>query len=103
VPAESASGQSIVTIEGLEANGHLDPVQQAFLEEEAFQCGYCTSGMIMATHSLLMANPNPTDEEIVEVMDGNVCRCGTYPRILAAIRRAAQDMKAMKAVKAKKS
>jgi len=98
-PADSVSGQSIVTIEGLEANGHLDHVQQAFLDEEAFQCGYCTSGMIMSTHSLLLANPNPTDEDIVELMDGNICRCGTYPRIMAAIRRAAHDVKDMKAKK----
>lgn len=89
-PASSVSGAKIVTIEGLERNGVLSPVQQAFLEEEAFQCGYCTSGMILAATSLLRDHPHPTDREIIEEMDGNLCRCGTYPRILAAIRRAAQ-------------
>jgi aerobic-type carbon monoxide dehydrogenase small subunit (CoxS/CutS family) len=88
--ASSVSGSKIVTIEGLEQNGALSPLQQAFLDEEAFQCGYCTSGMIVAATSLLRENPHPTDSQIVEEMDGNLCRCGTYPRILAAIRRAAQ-------------
>jgi aerobic-type carbon monoxide dehydrogenase small subunit (CoxS/CutS family) len=87
------AGQKIVTIEGLTANGHLHPLQQAFLDEEAFQCGYCTSGMIMSAHSVLAAHPHPSDEEIIQFMDGNVCRCGTYPRIMAAIRRAAQGAK----------
>jgi aerobic-type carbon monoxide dehydrogenase small subunit (CoxS/CutS family) len=86
-------GSKIVTIEGLAANGKLHPLQQAFLEEEAFQCAFCTSGMIMSAHSVLSANPNPSDEDIIQYMDGNVCRCGTYPRILAAIRRAAQGAK----------
>ncbi|MBZ5491540.1 MAG: (2Fe-2S)-binding protein [Acidobacteriia bacterium] len=92
-PAESVAGQKIVTIEGLTANGHLHSLQQAFLDEEAFQCGYCTSGMIMSAHSVLAAHPHPSDEEIIQFMDGNVCRCGTYPRIMAAIRRAAQGTK----------
>src|SRR5437870_2751640 len=89
-PAESVVGQKIVTIEGLAANGHLHLLQQAFLEEEAFQCGYCTSGMIMSAHAMLLAHPHPSDDEIIEYMGGNVCRCGTYPRIMAAIRRAAE-------------
>jgi aerobic-type carbon monoxide dehydrogenase small subunit (CoxS/CutS family) len=93
VPAESVTGSKIVTIEGLAANGQLHPLQQAFLDEEAFQCAFCTSGMIMSAHSVLTARPNPTDEDIIQYMDGNVCRCGTYPRILAAIRRAAQGAK----------
>jgi aerobic-type carbon monoxide dehydrogenase small subunit (CoxS/CutS family) len=92
-PAESLVGQKIVTIEGLAANGQLHPLQQAFLEEEAFQCGYCTSGMIMSAHAVLTTHPHPSDEEIIQSMDGNVCRCGTYPRIMAAIRRAAQGAK----------
>lgn len=90
IPAESAAGLKIVTIEGLSANGRLHPLQQAFLDEEAFQCGFCTSGMIMSVLSVLSADPHASDEDIIQSMDGNVCRCGTYPRILAAIRRAAQ-------------
>jgi aerobic-type carbon monoxide dehydrogenase small subunit (CoxS/CutS family) len=93
IPAESLVGQKIVTIEGLAANGHLHPMQQAFLDEEAFQCGFCTSGMIMSACAVLAANPHPSDGEIIDYMDGNVCRCGTYPRILAAIRRVAHGAK----------
>lgn len=87
-PLGSAKGAKIVTIEGLERHGVLRPVQEAFLEEGAFQCGYCTSGMIMAATALLAEIPHPTDTQIVENMNSNVCRCGTYPRIVAAIRRA---------------
>jgi len=87
----AAAGKHVITIEGLEQNGVLHPLQQAFLREEAFQCGYCTSGMILAATALLDANRNPTDDEIVSAMNGNVCRCGTYPRIVAAVRRAAQS------------
>jgi len=88
VPAASVTGQKITTIEGLSQNGHLHPVQQAFLDEEAFQCGYCTPGMIMSAVRLLNSNSAPSDEDIFDYMNGNVCRCGTYPRIMAAIRRA---------------
>ncbi len=84
----SAQGTQIITIEGLESNSALSPVQQAFLDEEAFQCGYCTSGMILSATALLREHPHPTDQQIVEYMDGNICRCGTYPRITAAIKRA---------------
>lgn len=84
-----AAGKKITTIEGLEQNGKLHPVQTAFLEHEAFQCAYCTSGMIMSTVALLNARPDPSDEEIIAQMNGNICRCGTYARILAAIRQAA--------------
>jgi aerobic-type carbon monoxide dehydrogenase small subunit (CoxS/CutS family) len=91
VSASSAAGAKIVTIEGLEVDGKLSPVQQAFLDEGALQCGYCTSGMIMNATSLLNSKHKPTHDEIVEAMNGNVCRCGTYPRILAAIERAAGD------------
>ena len=90
-PVSAAAGAKITTIEGLEQNGALTPVQQAFVDEGAFQCGYCTSGMIMSATSLLRENRNPSEEQIVEAMDGNVCRCGTYPRILAAVKRAAQQ------------
>ena len=90
-PVSQAAGKKVLTIEGLEQNGKLHPVQAAFLEQEAFQCGYCTSGMIMGTVALLNATPNPTDADIVRQMNGNVCRCGTYPRIVAAVRMAAQS------------
>jgi aerobic-type carbon monoxide dehydrogenase small subunit (CoxS/CutS family) len=85
----SAAGKKITTIEGLEQNGRLHPVQEAFLHAEAFQCGYCTSGMIISAVALLDSYPSPTDEEIVRQMNGNVCRCGTYQRIIAAIHQAA--------------
>ena len=88
IPASAAANAKIITIEGLERNGRLDPIQEAFLEEGAYQCGYCTSGMIMSASALLRDNHSPTDEQIITAMNGNVCRCGTYPRILAAIRRA---------------
>lgn len=88
--AGSVKSSKITTIEGLESHGSLSPVQQAFLDEESFQCGYCTSGMILSATSLLREHPHPTDQQIVEAMDGNICRCGTYPRIVTAIKRAAQ-------------
>ena len=86
----SAGNKKITTIEGLEQNGHLHPVQQAFLDGEAFQCAYCTSGMIMSAVGLLTRTPNPTKDEIRRHMNGNVCRCGTYSRILAAVEQAAR-------------
>ncbi len=89
VPASEAASHKIVTIEGLAADGKLSALQQAFLDEQSLQCGYCTSGMIMNATALLRSKHNPTDEEIIEAMNGNLCRCGTYPRILAAIQRAA--------------
>jgi len=92
-PVSAAVGTEITTIEGLEQHGTLSAVQQAFLDEGAFQCAYCTSGMIMAATALLADRAHPTDEQIVEAMNGNLCRCGTYPRILAAIRRAAEAKK----------
>ena len=85
----SAAGQKITTIEGLERAGRLHPLQEAFLRAEAFQCGYCTSGMIMSSLALLEAHPHPSDAQIVRYMDGNICRCGTYSRIIAAIQDAA--------------
>ena len=94
IPAVAAKGTKIITIEGLEStdprNGKLTPVQQAFLDEGAFQCGYCTSGMIMSATALLRDTHRPTDDQILAYMNANVCRCGTYPRILAAVKRAAQ-------------
>ena len=88
-----AAGKKITTIEGLAPPGQLHPVQAAFLEVEAFQCGYCTPGFVVATAGLLAANPNPGRDEIVRQLAGNICRCGTYPRILAAVERAAGKMK----------
>jgi aerobic-type carbon monoxide dehydrogenase small subunit (CoxS/CutS family) len=92
----AAAGRAISTIEGLSAPGaaRLHPVQEAFVEAEAFQCGYCTPGMVMATIGLLQSTPSPTDADIARVLDRNVCRCGTYPRIVAAIRDAARRMRA---------
>jgi aerobic-type carbon monoxide dehydrogenase small subunit (CoxS/CutS family) len=89
ISAVSVANAKIVTIEGLETNGKLTPVQQAFLDEGAFQCGYCTSGMILSATSLLRQTHNPTEEQIATAMNGNVCRCGTHPRILEAVKRAA--------------
>jgi aerobic-type carbon monoxide dehydrogenase small subunit (CoxS/CutS family) len=86
---DEVKGMPVITIEGLAKNGKLDPVQQAFLDEGAMQCGYCVSGMILAARALLNKIPHPTDAEIVEHMNGNICRCGGYPRMLTAIKRAA--------------
>jgi len=89
----TAAGKSITTIEGLEQNGRLHPVQQAFLDAGAMQCAYCTSGMIMTSVALLKAHPNPSEQEVARFMEGNICRCGTYLRIIAAIRDAARKIK----------
>lgn len=89
-PVGAVSGRQITTIEGLEHDGQLHPLQKAFLTADALQCGYCTSGMIVSGVGLLRQNPKPTEEEIVNYMQGNVCRCGTYPRIVAAIQSAAK-------------
>src|SRR6266700_6862233 len=83
--AGRVAGKQITTIEGLEKDGRLHPLQEAFLKADAMQCGYCTSGMIMSGVGLLNKNARPTRDEIVRHMDGNVCRCGTYQRIVAAI------------------
>jgi isoquinoline 1-oxidoreductase subunit alpha len=96
-PVAGAAGQPITTIEGLERDGRLHPVQEAFLAENAMQCGYCTAGMIMAGVSLLDATPAPTLDEVTRVMQGNVCRCGTYPRVTAALQRAAADQRRARA------
>lgn len=84
--------KKITTIEGLAAGDRLHPVQQAFLDEQAMQCAYCTSGMIMSAVALLNKSAHPSPREIVDFMDGNVCRCGTHPRIVAAIERASRSM-----------
>jgi aerobic-type carbon monoxide dehydrogenase small subunit (CoxS/CutS family) len=92
-PVSTVADKSITTIEGLAKNDSLHPVQQAFLDEGAMQCAYCTSGMIMSAVSLLSFKPNPSEKEIADYMQGNICRCGTQPRIIAAIRKAASAMR----------
>jgi aerobic carbon-monoxide dehydrogenase small subunit len=79
-------GKSVTTIEGLSQNGELDPVQQAFLKHQAFQCGFCTTGMIMAVKGLLSAHPHPSEEQARDYLSGNLCRCGTYKEVLAAVK-----------------
>ena len=83
-----AAGKQIVTIEGLEKDGKLHPLQEAFIKADAMQCAYCTSGMIMSASALLSKNPKPSKDDIVSGMNGNICRCGTYQRIIEAIRMA---------------
>ena len=89
-PVGTVVGKKITTIEGLAGGDHLHPVQQAFLDEDAMQCAYCTSGMIMSAVALLKKNPDPNEKQIIDFMDGNVCRCGTYSRIVRAIQSAAK-------------
>jgi aerobic-type carbon monoxide dehydrogenase small subunit (CoxS/CutS family) len=91
-PAASVT-EPVTTIEGLERNGVLHPVQQAFLDAEALQCGYCTPGMIMRAVALLESTPRPSRERIVSAMNGNICRCGTYPRIVEAIAAASDAVR----------
>ena len=92
-PVARVSGKQITTIEGMEKDGRLHPLQEAFLKADALQCGYCTAGMIIAASSLLSKNPKPSRDEIVKHMDGNICRCGTYARIVNAIEIAAGTRK----------
>jgi aerobic-type carbon monoxide dehydrogenase small subunit (CoxS/CutS family) len=89
----AVAGKAVTTIEGLEQNGRLHPVQQAFLDAGAMQCGYCTPGMVVEAVALLKRTPSPSDQEIAAAMEDHVCRCCTYPRILDAIRRAAKGGK----------
>ena len=89
IPVRAAASQPITTIEGLEQNGILHPVQQAFIDAGAFQCAYCTSGMIMSSVALLRQNPNPSPAEIAKSLQGNICRCGTHPRVIEAVTHAA--------------
>src|SRR2546430_8980819 len=91
--AGAVAGKAIATVESLAAGDRLHPVQQAFLDAEAFQCGYCTSGMVMATVGLLRTNPHPSEQDVARLLDGSVCRCGTYPRIVKAVRLAAERMR----------
>jgi aerobic-type carbon monoxide dehydrogenase small subunit (CoxS/CutS family) len=89
-PLESVAGKSVVTIEGLELNGALHPVQEAFLSHSAYQCGFCTPGMILSTYALLKKTPHPDRQQVAEALDRNLCRCGAHVRILAAVQDVAQ-------------
>jgi aerobic-type carbon monoxide dehydrogenase small subunit (CoxS/CutS family) len=93
VPLSSINGAKIITIEGLSKNGTLHPIQKAFIKHEALQCGYCTPGMIMNAYGLLIKNPEPSQQEIIQGMEDNLCRCGTYNRIIKAIQTAAEEIK----------
>src|SRR5664279_1815131 len=90
-PVSAVANKEVTTIEGLEKDGKLHAVQQAFLTTDAFQCSYCASGMIMSAVALLKNNPAPTEDAIVKAMNGNICRCGTYPYILKAIKLASKS------------
>jgi carbon-monoxide dehydrogenase small subunit len=92
-PVKEIGGKEVVTIEGLAKNGELHPLQKAFIEHDALQCGFCTSGMILKAHSLLSRNPKPTRDEIIQGMDTNLCRCGSYLRVVQAIEAAAKEMR----------
>jgi len=91
IKVSAANGKKITTIEGLARGNRLHPVQQSFLDVEAFQCGYCTPGMILSAVALLERTPHPTEKQIIAHMNGNVCRCGTYQRIVEAVQRAASS------------
>jgi aerobic-type carbon monoxide dehydrogenase small subunit (CoxS/CutS family) len=93
LPVGDVAGKKVVTIEGLEKKGRLHPLQKAFIEHDALQCGYCTPGMIMTATALLMKNPSPTRQEIVDGLEDNLCRCGTHVRIIEAVQTAAKEMK----------
>lgn len=93
VTVDFADGKDVVTIEGLRKNGELNPVQKAFITHESLQCGFCTPGMIMNATALLHENPAPTRGEIIEIMDENLCRCGSYGRIIDAIQSASNEVK----------
>jgi aerobic-type carbon monoxide dehydrogenase small subunit (CoxS/CutS family) len=92
-PARNVAGKEVLTIEGLTRNGELHPLQKAFVEHDALQCGFCTPGMILTAYGLLQQNPEPTREEIIAGMDHNLCRCGAHTRIIDAIQDAAAKMK----------
>ena len=89
--ASNIEDKQVITIEGLSQNGDLDPVQQAFLKHQAFQCGFCTTGMIMAVKGLLNAYPHPSEEQARDYLSGNLCRCGTYKEVLAAVAELAKE------------
>ncbi len=92
-PLKNVKGKEVLTIEGLARNGDLHPLQKAFIKHGALQCGFCTPGMILQAYSLLLSNPRPSREEIIQGMDENFCRCGSHTRIIKAIQTAAKEMK----------
>lgn len=89
-PVKNVDGKEVITIEGLAKDGRLHPLQEAFIEHDALQCGFCTPGMILNAYSLLLRNPHPTRQEIIESMDDNLCRCGAHTRIILAVQTAAE-------------
>ena len=93
VPVRDVQGKEVVTIEGLAQNGTLHPLQTAFMEHDALQCGFCTPGMILKAYSLLASNPMPTRDQIISEMDDNLCRCGAHVRIIQAIQAASEELK----------
>ena len=93
LPVSEVEGKSVITIEGLASNGELHPLQKAFIDHDALQCGYCTSGMILTAAGMLMKNPSPTRQEIIEGLEDNLCRCGAHTRIIDAVQTAANEMK----------
>jgi carbon-monoxide dehydrogenase small subunit len=93
LPVKFVEGKEVLTIEGLEKDGELHPLQQAFVEHDALQCGFCTPGMIMTAYSLLLKNPQPSRDQIIQYMDYNLCRCGAHTRIIDAIQSAGKNMK----------
>ena len=92
IQMKDVAGKEVTTIEGLERSGRLHPLQEAFIQHDALQCGYCTPGMIMNAYGLLLNNPRPSRSQIIEQMEGNLCRCGAHMRIVAAIESAAEQM-----------
>jgi aerobic-type carbon monoxide dehydrogenase small subunit (CoxS/CutS family) len=94
LPVAAVEGKSVLTIEGLaQGNGRLHPLQQAFVDNGALQCGYCTPGMIMQAYALLLKKPDPTEAEIMDALEGNICRCGAYKRIIAAVEQASKALR----------
>ena len=93
IPVSSVEGRKILTVEGLAKNGKLHPIQEAFAKHDALQCGFCTPGMILNAYSLLLSNPEPSRQDIMDGMEYNLCRCGAHTRIISAIEEAAQEMK----------
>jgi carbon-monoxide dehydrogenase small subunit len=96
LPVREVAGKRVATIEGLARGEILHPLQKAFLAHNAFQCGFCTPGMILSAYSLLKKNASPSESEVLQAMDGNLCRCGAHPRIVKAIQTAAREMKEKK-------
>lgn len=92
-PLQEAEGKEVMTIEGLGKNGELHPLQEAFMQHNALQCGFCTPGMLLGAYAMLLKNPEPSTKDIIETMEGNLCRCGSYNRIIQAIQTAARTMR----------